>query len=197
MSKSVAVKPTPPSLAEPVIVSEFWANRRGESIRVQLRVFEGRTLVDMRKYFTDSAGKLQATKKGLALVIARLPEFARAITKALERPANSAWSRAAMSERRRLADRRACETFTLEAGGLSYIATTSRFDDGRLGEIFLTTHKAGSAADTAARDAAITCSLALQFGADIDTIRKALCRDGQGRASGPLGVALDLLAVSP
>ena len=96
--------------------------------------------------------------------------------------------------RQRLPDRRASETFSLECAGLAYIATISRFDDGRLGEIFLTNHKAGSAADTAARDAAITCSIALQFGADVETIRKALCRDGRGNASGPLGVALDLLA---
>jgi hypothetical protein len=40
----------------------------------------------------------------------------------------------------------------------------------------------------------LTCSLALQFGAELETIRKALCRDGQGRASGPLGAALDILA---
>ena len=63
-----------------------------------------------------------------------------------------------------------------------------------LGEIFLSNHKAGSAADTAARDAAIACSIALQFGADVETIRKALCRDSQGRASGPLGTALDIVA---
>ena len=84
---------------------------------------------------------------------------------------------------------------TWQAGDLSYIATVSRFDDGRLGEIFLTNHKAGSAADTAARDAAITCSIALQFGADVETIRKALCRGSRGNANGPLGVALDILAV--
>jgi hypothetical protein len=99
-----------------------------------------------------------------------------------------------MTLRERLPDRRASETFALECEGLNYIATVSRFDDGRLGEIFLTNHKAGSAADTAARDAAITCSIALQFGADIETIRKALCRDSRGNASGPLGVALDMLA---
>jgi hypothetical protein len=64
-----------------------------------------------------------------------------------------------------------------------------------LGEFFLTNHKAGSAADTAARDAAIACSIALQFGANAETIRKALCRDARGNASGPLGVALDMLAV--
>jgi hypothetical protein len=94
--------------------------------------------------------------------------------------------------RRRLPDRRASETFTLECAGLQYTATISRFDDGRLGEIFLTNHKAGSAADTAARDPRTVCSIALQFGADVATIRKALCPDGSGNASGPLGAALDL-----
>lgn len=102
-----------------------------------------------------------------------------------------------MSKRQRLPDRRESETFTLECAGLCYIATISRFDDGRLGEIFLTNHKAGSAADTAARDSAIVCSLALQFGTPIETIRKALCRDRHGTASGPLGVALDLLVGRP
>jgi hypothetical protein len=99
-----------------------------------------------------------------------------------------------MSERRRLPNRRASETFAFECGGLSYTATYSLFpDDGTLGEIFISNHKAGSAADCAARDAAIVCSIALQFGADPDAIRKALCRDGAGRASGPLGAAFDLL----
>jgi hypothetical protein len=96
--------------------------------------------------------------------------------------------------RQRLPDRRGCETFNLVCAGLDYAATVSRFDDGRLAEIFLTNHKCGSAADTAARDAAICCSLALQHGADVETVRKALCRDGQGRASGPLASALDVLA---
>jgi hypothetical protein len=99
--------------------------------------------------------------------------------------------------RQQLPNRRASETFTLECAGLQYIATISRFADGRIGEIFLTNHKAGSAADTAARDAAITCSIALQFGADIEMIRLALCRDSRGNANGPLGVALDMLAVTP
>jgi transcriptional coactivator p15 (PC4) len=72
-----------PGLPEPVIISDFWANRRGESVRVQLREYEGCALIDIRKHFTDKSGKLQATKKGLALVIARLPELAAAINQAL------------------------------------------------------------------------------------------------------------------
>ena len=95
-----------------------------------------------------------------------------------------------------LPDRRASETFSIECAGLAYLATISRFPDGSLGEIFLTNHKAGSAADTAARDSAIVCSIALQFGADVETIRKALCRDSLGKANGPLGVAFDLIAGS-
>jgi hypothetical protein len=95
--------------------------------------------------------------------------------------------------RQRLANRRASETFALECAGLSYIATFSRFDDGRISELFLTNHKSNSAADTNARDAAIAFSFAVQHGADAEQIRRALCRDGQGKASGPLGAALDLI----
>jgi hypothetical protein len=101
---------------------------------------------------------------------------------------------AAEPSRERLPDRRVNETFSLRSEGLSYTATVSRFADGRVGEIFLSNHKSGSAADVNARDAAIACSIALQHGADVDVIRKALCRDARGKASGPLGVALDLLA---
>ena len=39
------------------------------------------------------------------------------------------------------------------------------------------------------------CSIALQFGADVETICRALCRDGSGNASGPLGVALDCVTL--
>lgn len=101
-----------------------------------------------------------------------------------------------MASRQRLPDRRASETFGFQCAGLQYVATISRFDDGRLGEIFISNHKSGSSADTAARDFAIACSIALQFGADPETIRKALCRDRHGAASGPLARALDIVAGS-
>jgi len=99
-----------------------------------------------------------------------------------------------MSDRRRLPDRRGCETFELECNGQRYLATVSHFADGTLGEIFLNSVKLGSAIDTAARDSAIVASIALQSGADLDTLRRALCRDARGNASGPLGAALDRLA---
>jgi hypothetical protein len=96
-----------------------------------------------------------------------------------------------MQQRQRLPNRRVGQTFELEVGGLKYTATVGRFANGKIAEVFLSNHKSNSAADTNARDSAIVCSIALQFGADVETIRRALSRDSQGRATGPLGAALD------
>jgi hypothetical protein len=61
-------------------------------------------------------------------------------------------------------------------------------------EIFLSNHKPSSAAGIMASEAGVAGSLALQFGCPIDVLRKAMMRDGRGRASGPLGHALDQIA---
>jgi ribonucleoside-diphosphate reductase alpha chain len=97
-----------------------------------------------------------------------------------------------MTARNRLPNRRSAESFEFEVEGLRYTATVGRFPDGAIGELFLTNHKSNSSADTAARDSAIVLSIALQHGAAPETIRRALCRDSRGRASGPLGAALDI-----
>jgi hypothetical protein len=99
-----------------------------------------------------------------------------------------------MTARERLDNRRLSENFTFELDGLRFTATVSFYPDGRISELFLNNHKAGNQTDTNARDAAIVLSFALQHGADAEAIRRALCRDGGGRALGPLGAALDLLA---
>jgi ribonucleoside-diphosphate reductase alpha chain len=99
-----------------------------------------------------------------------------------------------VTARRRLPHRRGSTNFNFEIGGLAYTCSYSRFADGRLGELFLSSNKSNSQADTNARDAAITFSIAVQHGADVDVIRRALCRDGQGRPSRPLAAALDRIA---
>jgi hypothetical protein len=96
-----------------------------------------------------------------------------------------------MTSRERLPNRRLAETFDVEIEGVRYAATIGRFADGRLAEIFLAGHKNGTAADTAAREAAVVCSIAMQHGAAPETLRRALPRDLRGAAGGPLGVVLD------
>ena len=95
--------------------------------------------------------------------------------------------------RRHLANRRLAETFELTVAGLRYTCTIGWFPDGSIAELFLNNHKSNSAADTSARDSAIVFSIAVQCGADPEVIRRALSRNSQGHASGPLGAALDLI----
>jgi ribonucleoside-diphosphate reductase alpha chain len=82
-----------------------------------------------------------------------------------------------------------------EHGGFSYTAGVGFFDDAgqQTAEIFLTTAKHGTVLDTNARDAAIAASLLLQHGCPLDTLRRALTRNADGSASGPLAHVLDLL----
>jgi hypothetical protein len=95
--------------------------------------------------------------------------------------------------RERLANRRASMNFSFECNALLYMATVSYFADGRLAEIFITNAKAGSHSDSAAKDSAVVCSIALQHSVPVDVIRRALLRDARGNASSPLGAALDLI----
>ena len=60
--------------------------------------------------------------------------------------------------------------------------------------MFLQSLKPASQSDSNARDSAIAASLALQYGCPLDVLRRALLRDAQGRASTPLGRALDIIA---
>lgn len=93
--------------------------------------------------------------------------------------------------REHLPNRRASETFGFTHYDIAFTATTSRYADGRLAEIFLDSNKAGSAVDAVARDAAVVCSIALQYGAPISVIRTALLRDTQNNPCSPLAAALD------
>ena len=67
-------------LPSPVIVAEWWKNRRGESIRLVLNEFKDRNVFDLRTWYTAD-GSLKPGK-GFAAEIKRLPRLAAAIRKA-------------------------------------------------------------------------------------------------------------------
>ncbi len=95
--------------------------------------------------------------------------------------------------RERLAQRRLSETVESEQHGMVLLGGFSRFNDGRLAELFLSAGKPGSAADIIASDAAVILSIALQYGAPLDVIRHALQKLPNGKAAGPIGHLLDLI----
>ena len=54
------------TLAEPIIIAEWWKNRRGELIRVRVSTYEGHNLVDLRSWYSGDDGRLKLGK-GLAV----------------------------------------------------------------------------------------------------------------------------------
>jgi hypothetical protein len=87
--------------------------------------------------------------------------------------------------RERLPDRRGNVSFNFEHDGRVYHATATRYDDGRLAEIFLDVGKAGSTVQQHAEATAVLASIALQNGVDVQTIIHAV-------SGGPLAAALEL-----
>lgn len=79
--------------------------------------------------------------------------------------------------RHRLPTRRGAETCDFEHAGHRFAMTVGYFRDGRPAEIFLSSRHVGSPLEAIARDAAVVTSIALQHGADLDTIRAALTKD--------------------
>jgi hypothetical protein len=86
--------------------------------------------------------------------------------------------------RERLPNKRSSVAFCFEHEGHDYRASASRFDDGRLAEIFLDTGKINTPLQQNAETSAMLVSLLLQYGVDAGTIRHSI--------SGPIAIALDM-----
>jgi hypothetical protein len=97
-------------------------------------------------------------------------------------------------QRDRLPNRRAAISTSFECDRSRFEMTAGFYADGRPGEIFLSADRANSLLDFLLSDAAILASLAMQYGAPLDEIRHAMKRDAAGKASSPIGEALDRIA---
>jgi hypothetical protein len=71
---------TRPTLAQPIVVCEWWKNRSGQAIRVRLSTYDDRNLIDLRTWYTADR-KLQPGK-GFASEVRHLPRLAAAFAKA-------------------------------------------------------------------------------------------------------------------
>ena len=95
-----------------------------------------------------------------------------------------------MTARSLLPERRPRLGFEIERDGLTYFVCIGFYGHGSVGEIFLSTDKVGSTLDGIVRDAGLLCSLLMQHGCSIETIRSALTRGNDGQPDGILGRAL-------
>lgn len=96
-------------------------------------------------------------------------------------------------DRVHLPNRRPHESMQLDFAGQEFTLGVGRDDTGAIAEIFVGGRKAGSAIDSAARDAGILISLGLQHGVSLDTMRHASTREADGSPSSIVGAVLDAL----
>lgn len=90
---------------------------------------------------------------------------------------------------RRLPNRRPHKLIDFEREGRRYTAGISTFEHGQLAEIFVNmSGRASGMVEVLARDLALATPLCLQFGCDVETLRRAPMRISHGRASSPVGL---------
>jgi hypothetical protein len=94
-----------------------------------------------------------------------------------------------------LPNRRIGENIEIRHGGQNtpFIITLGRYPDGRIGEVFISGSKSGTAFEAVARDGAILLSLCLQHGVPLERIKHAITREADGLASTIVGAVVDRL----
>jgi hypothetical protein len=73
-----------PTLDAPVAVDSFWRNRKHEAVVSTLSTYKDRNIFDVRIHEMQQ-GKLVPTRKGVAIVVLRLPDLHKSIMKALKK----------------------------------------------------------------------------------------------------------------
>lgn len=89
--------------------------------------------------------------------------------------------------------RRRSQNFDLSLLGLEFAVQVGFYDDGRMGEVFVSSQKTGSMAEVNARDAAVLLSIVLQHGAEPKKVLAALTHDVLGKPEGVIGKVLEKL----
>ncbi|MGY3410105.1 hypothetical protein ACVWZV_006218 [Bradyrhizobium sp. GM5.1] len=70
-------------LAEPRVIFQMWKGRqRNECIRLTISRLNGKAIGDLRVFFTTPSGHMQASRKGVAFSIEKLPAIRKALEKA-------------------------------------------------------------------------------------------------------------------
>ncbi|KRR25935.1 hypothetical protein [Bradyrhizobium retamae] len=109
-----------------------------------------------------------------------------------------------MTDRHRIANRRALETIAIEHEGQRYkiglgreVACVDRARLGPIAEIFLNGQQVNSQIDVLASDGAILMSMLLQYGCPPHDIAHAMKRNPDGSPASPLGRAAAFLIEGP
>jgi len=74
-----------PTLSEPLTIEQWWKNRGGEVVRLELSTFEGINILNLRTWRNDKTDGIMKPGKGFACSVKHLPKLAKVFAKATER----------------------------------------------------------------------------------------------------------------
>jgi Transcriptional Coactivator p15 (PC4) len=74
-----------PELTDPVVVDQWWVNRRHDAMVTKLQSYLGHNLIDLRKHVMGRDGVLKPTSKGITVKVGRLRDLQRAIELAIKK----------------------------------------------------------------------------------------------------------------
>ena len=83
-ARNTKLPPTQAAASALLVIGEEVLNSR-DTLRVAFDEFEGRRVIDIRKFYRRQDDELRPTKKGLTLAVERLPALAELIAAALDR----------------------------------------------------------------------------------------------------------------
>jgi hypothetical protein len=95
--------------------------------------------------------------------------------------------------RQKLPNRRVRTPIEFTHDGHNFRGGAGHYPNGDIGEVFLSAGKTGTALSILISDAAVAASIAIQYGAPIDVLRKAFMRNEDGSAAGPMAKLFDIM----
>lgn len=74
-----------PTLEEPLTIEQWFKNRGGEVVRLELSTFEGHNILNLRTWHTSKTDGIMRPGKGFACGVKHLPKLVAVFTKATAR----------------------------------------------------------------------------------------------------------------
>jgi hypothetical protein len=74
-----------PTLPEPITIEQWWKNRGGEVVRLELSTYQGHNILNLRTWRADKGDGIMRPGKGFACSTKHLRKLAAVFAKAVDR----------------------------------------------------------------------------------------------------------------
>jgi hypothetical protein len=74
-----------PTLPEPITIEQWWKNRGGEVVRLELSTYQGQNILNLRTWRANKGDGIMRPGMGFACSTKHLPKLAAVFAKAVDR----------------------------------------------------------------------------------------------------------------